>query len=101
MKDATKPVTFRLGTHYHAKLTELGEEEGCSRGKIARQLVTAALEGGDKQEILEAVASLREDLDELRQDLGWALGTLLINVTDIDGDQIRQLLVGRFGPGRS
>ena len=101
MKEASKPVTFRLGAHYHTKLSGLGEQQGKSAGEYARQIITTALEGGDNQEILDAVSTLRDEIDALRDDLGWVLGTLLVNVTDFDKDQVRELLAARFGPGRS
>ncbi len=96
MGEASKPVTFRLGAHYHERLSELGGEQEMSPGEFARKLVTAALDGGDKREILDSVSALRDELDLLREDFGWVLGTLLVNVTDFDKDQVRELLASRF-----
>lgn len=96
MAGTSKPVTFRLGAHYHDRLSELGGEQEMSAGEFARKLVTAALDGGDKREILDSVSSLREEIDLLREDFGWVLGTLLVNVTDFDKEQVRELLAPRF-----
>lgn len=101
MSDVSKPVTFRLGAHYHERLSELGKTQGRSPGEFARQLVTVALDGGDNREMLDAVATLRDEIDSLRDDLGWVLGTVLVNVADFDKDQVRELLTPRFGPRRS
>jgi len=60
-----------------------------------------ALDGGDSRDILDAVAALREEVSTLREDLGWVLGTLLVNVSEVSEDQARELLASRFGPRRS
>lgn len=96
MAKASKPVTFRIGAHYHERLSELGGEQEMSAGEFARKLVTAALDGGDKREILDSVSALGEELDLLREDFGWVLGTLLVNISNFDEEQVRELLAPRF-----
>lgn len=92
-------VEFRFGksaASYTDRLRRRAVELRKKPNELARELVIAALDGNDQQAILEAFSELRDEIASLRDDLGWILGVVFINLGGYDEEAVHAILAQRF-----
>ena len=88
--DPKQPVNFRIGNAYFKQLAELGEPLGLSPHEFARHLVCRTLDDAGREDVLNEVSSVREELAGLRRDVAASLITVLLQtVPDADEKEIR------------
>ncbi len=76
--DPKQPVNFRIGNAYFKQLAALGESLGLSPHEYARHLVCQTLEDTGRDDVLNEVASVREEVAGLRHDVAASLITVLL-----------------------
>jgi hypothetical protein len=96
--DPKQPVNFRIGNAYFKQLAELGEPLGLSPHEFARHLICQTLEDAGREDVLNAVSSVREEVAGLRRDLSESLNTILLQtVPNADGKEIRAWVSKNLG----
>jgi hypothetical protein len=84
MKKETYTISYRLDAHYQQQLEALAVRNGVSQHEQARRLLVESINGANNQEqVIEQIAGLRQEVaslasirqqvDELRDDITEAL----------------------------
>lgn len=96
--DPKQPVNFRIGNAYYKQLAQLGEPLGLSPHEYARHLICRTLEDAGREDVLNAVSSVREEVAGLRHDVAASLITVLLQtVPNANGKEIRAWVSENLG----
>jgi len=76
--DRKQPVNFRIGHAYFKQLAALGAPLGLSPHEYARHLICRTLEDAGRDDVLNEVSSVREEVVGLRHDVAASLITVLL-----------------------
>ena len=109
--DPSKQTNVRLPLHYHEQLQRAAQQQGKAVGALAKELLMAALDGGDLSPAGEADASvdtteMMERLDSIEDSIGAstatthiALRTLVgVMCDEFEAQQLSKTLDATLGP---
>ena len=88
---STKTVAFRLASQHMQTLSERADAAGVSPGKLARQIVVAALT--DQSEVVRlrsTILELDEKVSHLHRDLTTATEAILVTVVSDDKPTVQE-----------
>ena len=95
-EDKSNILTLEVPAAAHTRLSRLARATGTTKQQCAQVVLLTALQGLELQECGERLAAIERSLASLKGALGRGIGAVLMNVTELPDDQIKQWVFGNM-----